>query len=283
MASSPFPAGIHLPIANKKIKLWDDSNHTHANPEDKSKTYREVVLNNSTGANPTTFTLPKEIKYVSGIRLEEILLPTLFYNITSTQTLTAYEDADGTPILLSTGTFTAGVWTQSDVLTVLNAMSGVAAAVSSKTGLLTITVTGTDDKRIDFLGAPQLASLLGFTSAVDYIQTSGVFVGDRPLNMYPTNILHVRSSALTRMYIDSVVVTTNPMDQNTAFTIPFNYAPSPSYFSYETNDRRMIPCYGNDMQTIDISITDSAGTPLDMHDQPYMIKISVETDDFQKR
>jgi len=269
---------IHEPVPIKRIKLWDDSNTiTHSG---EPLTYREVVLTESTGANGTVFNLPKPIRYCKKVMLQELNVPSLFFNITSTQTLVQSNNTGA----LTSVVLTAGVYTQADIIAAFAAAGDSTIAFSTITGLVTITFAASDPNHtLDFTSATQLQALLGF-STTSTVQAGTAFTGDVPPNLYPINSLYVRSNALTRLYVDNVLTTTSAADQNVAFTVPMTVAPSRAYYFYShPNDRHSMSCHGGDMQEIDITITDQDGNVLDMHSQPYTIKFAVQTEDFQRR
>lgn len=270
--------GIYEQVPIKKIKLWDDSNRiTHAG---EPTVYREVVLTESSGANPATFNLPKEIKYIKKLMLQEILLPSLFYNITTTQTVAQSNNTGAlTSVVLS-----PGVYTQSDIAALFTTAGDSTFTVSSITGLATITFASSDPNHtVNFSSATELQALLGFNSASNVSATTAV-TGDVPANLYPLNNIYVRSSALSRLLVDNVISTTSAGDQNVVFTVPMSEAPSTGYFFYQHPDgRHCLSCHGGDMQSIDITFTDEAGTVLDFHSQPYTLKFHVQTEDFMRR
>lgn len=266
---------IHEDVPIKKIRLWDESNViTHAGSP---LVYREVVLS---GTNGSTFNLPKPIQYIKSVKLQECYIPALLYNITSTQTVVQTNNTGS----LTSVVLTEGLYTQADVVAAFTAAGSTTLAISSNTGLATITFAVDDaDHTVDFSAATTLQSLLGFTSAVNVSATT-VVTGDIPANFYPINNIFIRSNALTRMYVDNVLSTTSAADQNVAFTVPMRESPQPGYYFYEhPADRGYMSCHGGDVHAIDIQLTDESGNVLDLHSLPYTLKIAFKTEDFMRR
>lgn len=269
---------IHEEVPIKRIRLWDDRNTiTHSGDP---LTYREVVLTESTGANGTVFNLPKPIRYVKKVVLQELNVPSLFFNITSTQTVVQSNNTGA----LASVVLAPGVYQQADLVAAFAAAGASTLAFSTITGLATITFATNDPNHtLNFTSAAQLQALLGYT-ATSTVQAGTVFTANVPANLYPINSLYIRSNALTRLYVDNVLTTTDAVDQNVAFTVPMDQAPSTAYFMYtHPNNRHYMACHGGDMQEIDITITDQNGNVLDMHSQPYTLKFAVQTEDFQRR
>lgn len=276
---SDYPSSTYEPVPIKRIKRWDESNHTRSGPEDRpATTTREVVLTSTTGENPCYHTIPKELKYVSAIKLQECYLPTLWYNVKTTQTI-AQSNGGGA---LASVIFPPGIYTQSAIISQFSTAGASTCTFSALTGQCNITFTVNNANHVlDFTAAPQMQSLLGFAQTIT-TQAGQLFTGMYPANLFPINAVHIRSRALSSLLVDSVIST--PARDQTVWTLPMTHAPSSSYLYYIHPDGRpSLSCHGGDVQTIDLEFVDDSGNVLDFHNQPYTLKFEAVTDGFYRR